>query len=82
MIEDKERAIDRYSIAPFVKLLTPKTKARPSGLHDSNVIFFVATKRGLSIKQEAKENLALRLACLARYHSNINSAKLVRQSSY
>jgi hypothetical protein len=36
-------------------------------LPDCNFIFFVATKRGLSIKQEAKENLALRWACLTRY---------------
>jgi len=35
-------------------------------LPDSNVIFFVATKRGLSIKQEAKENLTLRWACFVR----------------
>jgi hypothetical protein len=29
----------------FVELLTSKTKARPSGLPDSNFIFFVATKK-------------------------------------
>jgi hypothetical protein len=28
-----------------VELLAPKTKAKPSGLPDSNVIFFVATKQ-------------------------------------
>jgi hypothetical protein len=28
-----------------VELLTPKTKAKPSGLPDSNFIFFVATKK-------------------------------------
>jgi hypothetical protein len=39
--------------------LTLKTKAKPSGLPDSNFIFFVATK-----KTKAKENLALRWACV------------------
>jgi len=48
----------------------------------STFIFFVATKRSLSIKQKAKENLALRLACLARYHGSINSEKFLRQSCY
>jgi hypothetical protein len=28
-----------------VELLTPKKQAKPSGLHDSNFIFFVATKQ-------------------------------------
>jgi hypothetical protein len=28
-----------------VELLAPKTKAKPSGLPDSNFIFFVATKK-------------------------------------
>jgi hypothetical protein len=32
-------------VAFFVELLTPKTKAKPSGLPDSNFIFFVATKK-------------------------------------
>ena len=36
----------------------------------------------LTPETKAKGNLALRLACLARYHSNINSAKIIRQSSY
>ena len=29
----------------FLELLTPKAKAKPSGLPDSNFIFFVATKK-------------------------------------
>jgi hypothetical protein len=42
-------------------------KAKPSGLPDSNVIFFVATKpTGSILESEAKESLALRWACLAR----------------
>jgi hypothetical protein len=45
MLENKERTTDRYSDAPFVKLLIPKTKAKPSGLPDCNFIFFVATKK-------------------------------------
>ena len=45
----------------------------------STFIFFVATKRGFSIKPEAKENLALRWACLTRYCGNINSEKSIRR---
>jgi hypothetical protein len=42
-------------------------KEKPSGLPDSNVIFFVATKpTGSIIESEAKESLALRWACLAQ----------------
>jgi hypothetical protein len=29
----------------FVEFLTPETKAKPSGLPNSNFIFFVATKK-------------------------------------
>jgi hypothetical protein len=44
-----------------------KLKAKPSGLPDSNAIFFVATKpTGSMLESEAKESLALRWACLAR----------------
>jgi hypothetical protein len=42
-------------------------KAKPSGLPDSNVIFFVATKpTGSMLESEAKESLALRLACFSQ----------------
>jgi hypothetical protein len=34
----------------FVELSTPKTKAKPSGLPDSNFIFFVATKKTMQKK--------------------------------
>jgi hypothetical protein len=36
---------DNLSISLLVELLTSETKAKPSGLPDSNVIFFVATKK-------------------------------------
>ena len=62
----------------FDELCNPKTKAKSSGLPDSNVIFFVATKK----TKQAKESLALRWACLARQDGNINSVKTVRLSVY
>ncbi len=55
----------------FVELCNSKTKAKPSGLPDSNVIFFVATKK-------TKQKKAwLRWACLARQGGNLNSVKTV-----
>jgi hypothetical protein len=51
----------------FVDLLALQAKAKSSGLPDNNFIFFVATK-----KTKQKKTWALRLACLACYHGNIN----------
>ena len=61
------RQTDQRSVALFVWLCNLKLKAKLSGLPDSNVIFFVATKRGLSIKQEAKESSTLRWACFTQF---------------
>jgi hypothetical protein len=45
IIEVGEDATDRSSVALFVGLCNLKLKSKPSGLPDSNVIFFVATKK-------------------------------------
>ena len=67
-------------LLPFIIVLwNSKTKAKPSGLPDSNFIFFVATKpTGSILESEAKESLALRWACLARHGGNLNSGKSIR----
>jgi hypothetical protein len=58
----------------LVGLLNSKTKAKPSGLPDSNFIFFVATKpTGSILESEAKESFALRWACLSHKGGNLNS---------
>jgi len=52
----------------FIVPWNSKTKAKPSGLPDSNFIFFVATK-----KTKQKKAWALRWACLARQCGNLNT---------
>jgi hypothetical protein len=61
----------------FCRTFNPKDKSKTVGFARQQLHFLCGDKAN-----EAKENLALRLACLARYHSNINSAKIIRQSSY
>jgi len=62
----------------FVELWNSKTRAKPSGLPDSNFIFFVATKpTGSILESEAKESFALRWACLGRSGGNINSGQSI-----
>ena len=71
-------AIDSSSVALFIVLRNLKRKSKPSGLPDSNFIFFVATKPiGSILESEAKESFALRWACLARQGGNLNSDKAV-----
>ena len=62
------------NLLPFSFVLRKsKIKAKPSGLPDSNFIFFVATKPiGSILESEAKESFALRWACLARNGGNLN----------
>jgi hypothetical protein len=77
MVGNEERPPDRYSVAFFCRTFSPKDKSKTVGFARQQLHFLCGDK-----ENEAKENLALRLACLARYHSNINSAKIIRQSSY
>ena len=62
-----------FSVVPW----NSKTKAKPSGLPDSNFIFFVATK-----KTKQKKAWALRWALLAREGGNLNSEKIIRLILY
>jgi len=72
------------NLLPFsIVLWDSKTKAKPSGLPDSNFIFFVATKpTGSILELEAKESFALRWACLARQGGNINAVRSSRLRVY
>ena len=60
-----------------LRTLNPKDKSKTVGFARQQRHFLCGDK-----ENEAKESLALRLACLARYHGNINSVKIIRQSSY
>ena len=60
-----------------IVLRDSKTKAKPSGLPDSNFIILCGDK-----ENEAKESLALRWACLVRQGGNLNSVKTVRLNVY
>jgi len=61
----------------FVKPCNSKSKSKPSGLPDSNFIFFVATK-----KTKQKKAFTLRWACLAREGGNLNSERSCRTKAY
>jgi len=57
-----------------VELLAPKAKNKTVGVARQQRHFLCGDK-----ENEAKESLALRWACLARYRGNINSEKLIRR---
>jgi len=59
----------------FVECWISKGKNQTVGVARQQRHFLCGDK-----ENEAKENLALRWACLARYRGNINSEKLIRRS--